>query len=138
MHTMKKLMSVVMLLFVAILCNAQMANPVKFTVQLKTNGTAEAEIVFSGKIESGWHVYSTNLGGDGPTEAAVHFDKKDGIELVGKLTPRGHEISKMDDMFGMVLRYFENSAQFVQKIKFTKPEHDIKCYMEYGACNDES
>ena len=138
MHTMKKLMSVVMLLFVAILCNAQMANPVKFTVQLKTNGTAEAEIVFSGKIESGWHVYSTNLGGDGPTEAAVHFDKKDGIELVGKLTPRGHEISKMDDMFGMVLRYFENSAQFVQKIKFTKPEHDIKCYLEYGACNDES
>lgn len=135
---MKKLMSVVMLLFVAILCNAQMANPVKFTVQLKTNGTAEAEIVFSGKIESGWHVYSTNLGGDGPTEAAVHFDKKDGIELVGKLTPRGHEISKMDDMFGMVLRYFENSAQFVQKIKFTKPEHDIKCYLEYGACNDES
>ena len=135
---MKKLMSVVMLLFVAILCNAQMANPVKVTVQLKTNGTAEAEIVFSGKIESGWHVYSTNLGGDGPTEAAVHFDKKDGIELVGKLTPRGHEISKMDDMFGMVLRYFENSAQFVQKIKFTKPEHDIKCYLEYGACNDES
>ena len=135
---MKKLMSVAMLLLVTILCNAQMANPVKFTAQLKTNGTAEAEIVFSGKIESGWHVYSTNLGNDGPTEATIHFDKKDGIELVGKLTPRGHEISKMDDMFGMVLRYFENSAQFVQKIKFIKPEHDIKCYLEYGACNDES
>ena len=138
MYTMKKLMSVAMLLFVTILCNAQMANPVKFTAHLKTNGTAEAEIVFSGKIESGWHVYSTNLGNDGPTEATIHFDKKDGIELVGKLTPRGHEISKMDDMFGMVLRYFENSAQFVQKIKFTKPEHDIKCYLEYGACNDQS
>ena len=138
MYTMKKLMSVAMLLLVTILCNAQMANPVKFTAQLKTNGTAEAEIVFSGKIESGWHVYSTNLGNDGPTEATIHFDKKDGIELVGKLTPRGHEISKMDDMFGMVLRYFENSAQFVQKIKFIKPEHDIKCYLEYGACNDES
>ena len=135
---MKKLMSVAMLLLVTILCNAQMANPVKFTAQLKTNGTAEAEIVFSGKIENGWHVYSTNLGNDGPTEATIHFDKKDGIELVGKLTPRGHEISKMDDMFGMVLRYFENSAQFVQKIKFIKPEHDIKCYLEYGACNDES
>ena len=36
------------------------------------------------------------------------------------------------------MRYFENSAQFVQKIKFTKPEHDIKCYLEYGACNDQS
>lgn len=134
---MKKAMSIALLLMVAILCNAQMANPVKFSTQLKTNGTAEAEVIFTGKIESGWHVYSTGLGNDGPIEATFHVDKKDGVELVGKLTPRGHEISKMDNMFGMVLRYFENTAQFVQKVKFTKPTYAIKCYLEYGACNDE-
>ena len=135
---MKKAMSVALLLMVALLCNAQMANPVKFSAQLKTNGTAEGEIVFTGKIEKGWHVYSTNLGDDGPIEATFHVDKKDGVEPVGKLTPRGHEISKMDNMFGMVLRYFENSVQFVQKVKFTKPNYSIKCYVEYGACNDEA
>ena len=130
-------MSLALLLFVAMFCNAQMADPVKFKSHLKTGSTAEAEIVFDGKIAHGWHVYSTNLGSDGPIEASFHVDKKDGVELVGKLTPRGHEISMMDNMFGMKLRFFENSVQFVQKVKFTKPTYTIKAYLEYGACNDE-
>lgn len=134
---MRKAISLALLLMVAMFCNAQMANPVKFTSQLKTGNTAEGEIIFSGKIEKGWHVYSTNLGSDGPIEASFHVDKKDGIELVGKLTPRGREISEMDPMFGMKLRYFEHSVQFVQKVKFTKPTYSIKCYLEFGACNEE-
>ena len=134
---MKKAMSIALLLLVAMFCNAQMADPVKFSTKFKTGSTAEAEIIFSGKIESGWHVYSTNLGSDGPVEASFHVDKKDGVELVGKLTPRGHEISQMDNMFGMKLRFFENRVQFVQKVKFTKPNYMIKGYLEFGACNDE-
>ena len=130
-------MSIALLLLVAMFCNAQMADPVKFSTKFKTGSTAEAEIIFSGKIESGWHVYSTNLGSDGPVEASFHVDKKDGVELVGKLTPRGHEISQMDNMFGMKLRFFENRVQFVQKVKFTKPNYMIKGYLEFGACNDE-
>ncbi|MFW5543882.1 MAG: cytochrome c biogenesis protein CcdA [Prevotella sp.] len=98
---------------------------------------AEAEIVFTGKIDKGWHVYSTNLGSDGPIEATFHTDKMDGVELVGKLTHRGREISQYDNIFGMKLRYFENSVQFVQKIKFTKPNFKLDCYLEFGACNDE-
>ena len=134
---MKKAMSIALLLIVAMFCKAQMADPVKFSTKFKTGSTAEAEIIFSGKIESGWHVYSTNLGSDGPIEASFHVDKKDGVELLGKLTPRGHEISQMDNMFGMKLRFFEHSVQFVQKVKFTKPNYSIKGYLEFGACNDE-
>lgn len=134
---MKKAMTIAMLLLMAIMCQAQMADPVKFSAQLKTNGTADGEIVFSGKIADGWHVYSTNLGEDGPIQATFHVDKKDGVELVGKLTPKGREISQMDPMFEMKLRYFERSVQFVQKVKFTKPKYSIKCYLEFGACNDQ-
>ena len=134
---MKKAMTIAMLLLMVIMCQAQMADPVKFSAQLKTNGTADGEIVFSGKIADGWHVYSTNLGEDGPIQATFHVDKKDGMELVGKLTPKGREISQMDPMFEMKLRYFEHSVQFVQKVKFTKPKYSIKCYLEFGACNDQ-
>ena len=130
-------MTIAMLLLMVIMCQAQMADPVKFSAQLKTNGTADGEIVFSGKIADGWHVYSTNLGEDGPIQATFHVDKKDGVELVGKLTPKGREISQMDPMFEMKLRYFEHSVQFVQKVKFTKPKYSIKCYLEFGACNDQ-
>ena len=135
---MKKNLTVVLLLMVALLANAQILNPVKFTSQLRSNGTAEGEIVFSGNIEKGWHVYSTGLGNDGPISATFNPEKLEGVELVGKLMPRGHEISNFDKLFGMKLRYFEGSVQFVQKVRFTKPEYKIKGYLEYGACNDET
>ena len=135
---MKKMMTLATLLLIALFANAQMLNPVKFSTQLKTNGTAEAEIVFSGKIDAGWHVYSTNLGSDGPISATFNVTKLDGVELVGKLTPRGKEIAQYDKLFEMKLRYFEGSVQFVQKVKFTKPNYTIDAYLEYGACNDQN
>ena len=135
--TMKRILSAVSMLIMAFMVHAQMMEPVKFTSTLKTNNTAEAEIVFSGTIDNGWHVYSTNLGNDGPIEATFHVNKLEGAELVGPLTPRGKEISEYDNMFGMKLRYFEKNVQFVQKVKFTKPQYNIDAYLEYGACNDE-
>ena len=135
---MKKIFAVLQLLLVVILAQAQMVNPVKFSTSLKTNGTAIGEIVFNGKIQSGWHVYSTGLGADGPISATFNVNKIDGVELVGKLQARGNEISKFDPLFEMKLRYFEGSVTFVQKIKFVKPNYNIDAYVEYGACSDQN
>ncbi len=126
------------MLLMVLTAMAQMEDPVKFTAEIKTGKTAEAEIVFSGRIEAGWHIYSTALGSSGPTEASFHVNKADGIELVGKLMPRGNEKSHFDAMFGMNVRYFEGTAQFVQKIRFTKPTYTIDAYLEYGVCSDEN
>ena len=117
---------------------AQMVDPVHFKAELKTGAGAEAEIVFHATIDQGWHVYSTEIGEDGPIEATFNVVKMDGAELVGKLVPKGNVIKKMDKLFGMELKYFESEATFVQKIRFTKPEYDIDCYLEYGACSDAS
>ncbi|MBQ8713489.1 MAG: thiol:disulfide interchange protein, partial [Prevotella sp.] len=137
---MKQKLSLMLLMLVAVLttARAQMVDPVHFKSELKTGEGAEAEIVFTATIDPGWHVYSTDLGQDGPIEATFNAVKMDGVEKVGKLTPKGNVIKKYDNMFGMELKYFENSATFVQKVKFTKPEYTIDCYLEYGACNDQS
>lgn len=134
---MKKLLSLIIVLGLTLVSHAQMVDPVHFTSQLKMLSGDEAEIVFSAKIDKGWHLYSTELGSDGPISASFHTNKMDGARIVGKLQPRGKEISEFDNMFGMKLRFFEGSASFVQKIKFTKADYDIDCYLEYGACNDE-
>ena len=134
---MKKLISLMIMLGLTIAIQAQMVDPVHFTSQLKMLSGDEAEIVFSAKIDKGWHLYSTELGSDGPISASFHSNKMDGAETVGKLQPRGKEVKQFDNMFGMELRFFEGSATFVQKIRFTKPSYDIDCYLEYGACNDE-
>ena len=135
---MRKAITLALLMIITLLANAQMLKPVKFTSQLKTNNTAEAEIIFQGSIASGWHVYSTNLGGEGPISATFNVNKLDGVELVGKLTPRGKEISNYDKLFEMKLRYFEGSVTFVQKVRFTKPNYTIDAYLEYGACSDSN
>ena len=115
----------------------QMVNPVHFTSQLNMLKGNEGEIVFSATIDDGWHVYSTDLGNDGPISATFNVEKMEGVETVGKLLPRGNVIKQYDKMFDMELRFFEKKAQFVQKVRFTKSHYTIDCYLEYGACNDE-
>ena len=135
---MKKIVSVLILLVASVCAMAQMADPVHFTSKLVMLGGDEAQIEFSAKIDNGWHVYSTGLGNDGPISATFNASKMDGVKTVGGLTHKGKEISQFDNMFGMKLRYFEGSVTFIQKIKFTKPQYSINCYLEYGACNDET
>ena len=135
---MKKIVSVLLLLVAAVCAYAQMADPVHFTSKLVMLEGDEAQIEFSARIDQGWHVYSTGLGNDGPISATFNATKMDGVKTVGGLTHKGKEISQFDNMFGMKLRYFEGSVTFIQKIKFTKPEYSINCYLEYGACNDET
>ena len=135
---MRKLLSILTTLVVTVCANAQMLDPVHFTSKLEMLSGDEAQIMFAAKIDNGWHVYSTGLGNDGPISATFNPVKMDGVKTVGSLTHKGKEISQFDNMFGMKLRYFEGSVTFIQKIKFTKPEYSIDCYLEFGACNDET
>ena len=112
-------------------------NPVHFSVQQKQVSPTEVEVIFTAKIDQGWHVYSTNLPADGPTSASLHVDKAEGVTPVGKFTTRGKELNVYDKTFEMKLRYFENSVGFVQRYKITAKTYSIKGYLEYGACNDE-
>ena len=111
--------------------------PVRFSVQQKKGSPTEVDVIFTGKIDAGWHVYSTGLPSGGPTSAALTTEKAEGAQPMGKLTPRGKEINVFDKVFEMKLRYFEHSVSFVQKYKITGKTYKIAGYMEYGACNDE-
>lgn len=135
---MRRLITTIAILTFVLGISAQISNPVHFSAQLKTGSGADAEIVFTAKIDAGWHVYSTELGNNGPISATFNAVKMDGVETIGKLQARGKEIKQYDKLFEMELRYFEQAATFVQKVKFTKPDYDIDCYLEYGACNDQA
>ena len=117
---------------------AQIKDPVKFKTEFNTLSDTEAEIVFTAAIDKGWHVYSTELGDGGPISATFNVDKTSGIELLGKLKPVGKEVATFDKLFEMKVRYFENTAKFIQKVKLTGGAYEIEGYLEYGACDDES
>ena len=135
---MKKLLFPFVLLLFAVAVQAQIQDPVKFNSELKILAADEAEVVFTAAIDKGWHVYSTDLGDGGPISATFNVERISGAEVVGKLKPVGKEISTFDKLFEMKVRYFENTAQFVQKLKLTGGAYQIEGYLEYGACNDEN
>lgn len=131
-------MTVATLMLVSILAMAQMQTPVHFSVSQKQVSPSEVDIIFTGKIDKGWHVYSTGLPDDGPISATLTSETSEGAKAEGKLKAQGKEISQFDNLFGMKLRFFENSVTFVQRYKLTAEKYHIKGFLEYGACNDQS
>ena len=134
---MRKILSICLLL-IAVVAQAQIQEPVKFKSELKTLAAGEAEIVFTATIDKGWHVYSTDLGDGGPISATFNVEKISGATVVGKLQPKGKEIASYDKLFEMNVRYFESTAQFIQKLKLTGGDYKIEGFLEFGACNDEN
>ena len=126
------------MLLVALAVQAQIQDPVKFKTEWKQLTDNEVEIVFTGTIDPGWHVYSTDLGDGGPISATFNTDKLEDAELVGTLKPVGKEVSSFDKLFEMQVRYFEYTAQFTQALKLTGGDYRVEGYLEYGACNDEN
>ena len=135
---MKRIMTVATLMLVSILAMAQMQTPVHFSVSQKQVSPSEVDVIFTGKIDKGWHVYSTGLPDDGPISATLTSEASEGAKAEGKLKAQGKEISQFDNLFGMKLRFFENSVSFVQRYKLTAEKYHIKGFLEYGACNDQS
>ncbi len=139
-HAMNKKIFLSCFLLIGILfpSAAQIQDPVQFKTELKTISDTEIQIVFTGKIDDGWHVYSTDLPAGGPITATFNLEKAEGVEIAGKLTPEGQEIEQYDKVFEMKLRYFEHTATFVQAMKITGATYRMEGYLEYGACNDEN
>ena len=117
---------------------AQMLDPVKFKVETKKVSDTEIDVTFTGKIEGGWHVYSTNVPNDGPTPATFHMDNATNIERLGALQAGRGPIRMFDYVFEAELEFFEKSCHFTQRLKITGKNYSAKGYLEYGACSNVS
>ena len=135
---MKKISSFLILVMCSLSLLAQMHNPVSMSVTQNKLSDTEFEIVFSGKADVGWHVYSTDIPDGGPTAATIDFEEQTGVEPVGKLMPKGQVHTAFDNMFGMEVSYMEGEVAFVQKMRITGATYSVKGYLTYGACNDEN
>ena len=135
---MKKIASLLLLWVMALPLMAQFQEPVKFSVSQNKLSDSEFELVFTGTVDPGWHVYSTDIPDGGPTPATITFDEQTGVEPAGKLTAKGNVHKAFDELFGMEVSYMETKAVFVQKMRITAPSYSVKGYLTYGACNDEN
>lgn len=130
---MKKILLTATLLLCAVVSAVAQAS---FSVSYKRVSPTELDIIFSGKIDGGWHVYSSDFEEGGPMLASFNVDKLSGAKLKGKLRPGAGAKQEMDPIFEMQVRYFEHRATFTQRVELTSPNYSIEGYLEYQACRD--
>jgi len=111
---------------------------VKFSVSTKRVSPTEIDVVFTGNMAAGWHVYGTGIAPGGPTAATFGTDVLKGAKLKGALRAGAGLKRKQDPIFDMPVSYFEHTAQFTQRIELTEKQYEVKGYLRYGACNDEN
>ena len=113
---MKRFFCSALFLSLCILINAQILDPLKWSFNVKETGENEQELVFTAKLDKGWHLYGQHIPENGPSSTTFTFSEIKGAELVGKVTPTREPIHKYDPNFEMELTWFENEISFIQKI----------------------
>jgi DsbC/DsbD-like thiol-disulfide interchange protein len=133
---MNKALILLFFLFAPIVLKAQILKPVKWSYASRRISNSEAVIFLKANIDNGWHVYSQNIGKDGPTRTVFKYIHSSNFTLNGK-TIEPTPISHFDKVFNMQIGYFEHQVIFQQKIKLrSSGQIMVRGTIEYGTCND--
>ena len=130
------MMMLILWLMLAVPFGIGSSQPVKTDVKKELNADT-LTISFNLSIANGWHVYSTNLEGKGPTQAEMVIDSISGAVAIDGLQFEGQEQEKFDNLFDMQVRYFSNNVRFVQRY-LVEDNYYLEGALQYGACDDES
>ncbi|MEM6865635.1 MAG: cytochrome c biogenesis protein CcdA, partial [Bacteroidota bacterium] len=112
-------------------------NPATWTYKVKKLSELEYELVFKGKIQEGWHVYSqyTAEGGSLPSEFTFEKAGED-YELLGKTT-ESKTITEYSDIFEVEETFFKKEAIFTQRIRLLRADvNQITVNLFYQICQE--
>ncbi len=116
---------------------AQIVEPVKWNLSTKRINDTIAELIFRATIDKGWHIYTQSVPPDGPMPTKFTFTKSNDYQLIGKVK-EPKPIEENDPVFEMIVKYFDNSVVFKQKIKILSNKPVIvKGEYEFQACDEK-
>lgn len=129
---MKRIFSLFALLLAV--CTVAVAQ-VSFSVSYKRVSPTELDIVFTGKLQKGWHVYSVNVAPGGPNATVFKTDALKGAVLKGGLSEGSKPQVAHDEMFDMDIASFSGSCTFIQRVELTDKNWSVEGYLDYQACS---
>ncbi|MBQ2510740.1 MAG: thioredoxin family protein [Bacteroidales bacterium] len=137
---MKKTLLLGMIVLLAAIgtAGAQMLNPAKISCSVKNTSASEADLVVTVRLDAGWHLYSQYTNENGPLPTVFAFNPSNDYKLAGSVSePKSHE--EMDEMFGCVVKSFDGTVVFRQKIvRLAQHDFTVKGTISYQLCNDGS
>ncbi|GAA4303245.1 protein-disulfide reductase DsbD domain-containing protein [Compostibacter hankyongensis] len=133
---MKKLLFASVLMMLPFLGGAQILNPVKWMYSAKKSGNGEYELHMKATVQPGWHLYAQDAG-EGPIPTSFKFEGNDGMERVGVVKEIGKIKKTYDRNFASVLSYYEDTVDFVQRVKVKPGTQIVKGSLQYMVCDDK-
>ena len=110
-------------------------NPDKWTFTVQHSSADEATLLFTLKLDNGWHVYSQNTPDGGPLPMVYKYDSTGCFELIGKCAePKPHV--EFDSTFGVTVYTFDKEVTFSQKVKLKNKDCKIHGTIEYQVCKE--
>jgi thiol:disulfide interchange protein DsbD len=133
---MKKFFLAVMMLFFAIMVQAQINNPVLWTFSAKKTADKTYELQMTATITGNWHLYAQDAG-EGPEPTTFKFTPNPLVSFDGKVKEVGKLEKSFDKNFNSVLKYYANKVVFVQKVKVKSAVATVvKGTVNFMVCND--
>ena len=115
---------------------SQIYDPVSWETSIEKLSDTEYELISRATIEPGWHLYAQNLPEGGPEATAFTFTNLEKYLLVGGVRQQD-PITIYDDIFEMETSFYEESAEFRQKIRVSENQlSTIKGEVYFMVCND--
>ena len=133
---MKKILLGMILMMFAVVVNAQINNPVKWTYTAKKISDKTYELHLTATIDGNWHMYAQDAG-EGPEPTTIKFTTNPLISFDGKVKEVGKMEKSYDKNFNSVLKYYGKKVDFVQKVKIKSSIATVvKGTVNYMVCND--
>ena len=116
---------------------AQVVDPVKWETKTEKISDTEYDLISTATIDAGWHLYSQVVPEGGPIATNFSYQTNEDFKLIGKTSEEdGHTVD--DPVFEMKIKFFENKAEFRQRIKIVNKELSIvEGEVEFMVCDDE-
>lgn len=124
---------------ISINIQAQIYDPVDWETSVERISENEYDLIATAQIEKNWHLYAQNIPENGPIPTTFIFpNASEEIEFIDKPSEEeGH--TSYDDVFEMEIKYFENQAEFRQRVKFLgEIPKKIVAQVEFMACDDKN
>lgn len=130
--------SAILFILLSIAAVSQPLEPSHWSFAVEEATAESAELVFTVRLDEGWHIYSTRTDDGGPLPTEFHFDKSPSYSLSGGIKePKPHE--EYDELFKVTVRDFSGVVTFRQRVKrSTNEAFKVQGTYSFQLCNNGS
>ncbi len=116
---------------------AQSSKAVHWTFTSKKLADKVYEVHMTASIDGNYHMYSQNVGVDGPVPTSFKLTANPLVVADGKVKEVGKVVKKHEEVWGGDVQYYERTVDFVQVVKLKgNVKTNLAGSVEFMVCNE--